>query len=405
MERMVKIVIALTISFGILGSSGWTVGAAHAQGDTESARASIVGGKTASISSYPWLAFVSYEGSVEEFGCTGTVVAPRLILTAGHCALTGTGKVAVASNFAVLTGTGDLREAAPERVSAVSQVLVFPGYQPVRALNDAALLVLAAPVAAPALPLASAADEALLAGGTPIAIAGWGLTSFTPPQAPAILQEGQTTVQSTQFCQRKLRRVLPVYKPANQLCVRSQLGPGTGLCDGDSGGPGIARRPDGSPVQIGIVSLKGVLDCDPSAPQVLARADIVSPWVAAWTAAIEHGAPAPAVVVPDVELPPVTRREAEIVAWFGLEADFGNRFTRGRYHRIGCVRLNREKVKCRVQWLRGAHLYRGGITVYTALPREGSIYEYRYRIRRFDVNCWINNLRPVQACNPRLFRR
>lgn len=400
--RSARVVIALTIAFAALCGSA---GAASASADTASARSSIVGGKTASISSYPWLAFVGYDGPVEEFGCTGTVVAPRLILTAGHCALTGTGKVGVASNFAVLTGTGDLREAAPERVSAVSQVLVFPGYQPARALNDAALLVLAAPVAAPALPLASAADGALLAAGTPIAIAGWGLTSFTPPRTPAILQEGQTTVQSAQSCQRKLRRVLPVYRPANQLCVRSQLGPGTGLCDGDSGGPGIARRSDGSPVQIGIVSLKGVLDCDPGTPQVLARADVVSPWVAAWTAAIEDGAAAPAVVVPDVALPPVTRREAEIIAWIGLEADFGNRFARGRHHQIGCVRIAREKVKCGVQWLRGAHLYRGGITAYTALPREGTIYNYRYKIRRFNLNCWLNNLHPIRACNPRLFRR
>lgn len=403
--RRWKIAVVLMVSLGALGGSGWTAGAADAKGDTEDARASIVGGKTASISSYPWLAFISYDGPVEEFGCTGTVVAPRLILTAGHCVLTGTGKVAVPSNFAVLTGTGDLREAAPERVSAVSQVLVFPGYQPARALNDAALLVLAAPVAAPALPLASAADEALLAGGTPIAIAGWGLTRFTPPRVPAILQEGQTTVQSAQFCQRKLRRVLPVYSPASQLCVRSQVGPGASLCDGDSGGPGIAQRSDGSPVQIGIVSLKAVLDCDPGTPQVLARADVVSPWVGAWIAAIEQGAPAPAVVIPDVVLPPVTRSDAEIIAWIGLEADFGNRFVRGRYHQIACVRIDREKVKCAVQWLRGVHLYRGGITVYTALPREGTIYNFRYKIRRFNVNCWVENPHPIQACNPRLFRR
>ncbi|HEX8689815.1 MAG TPA: serine protease [Solirubrobacterales bacterium] len=370
-----------------------------------SARASIVGGETASIASYPWLAYIRYRGPVDTFSCGGTVVAPRLILTAAHCVLTGTGKVALASNFAVLTGVGNLKEATPERVSQVSQVLVFPEYEPSRFLNDAALLVLAAPVAAPPLSLATPADEALLGDGTPVAVAGWGLTDFEPPRLPAVLRQAQSVVQSPALCQRKFRRLLPVYETGSQLCVKSEAGPGASLCNGDSGGPGIARRADGTPVQIGVVSLKGSIDCDPRTPQVLARVDRVSSWVAGWTAAIESGAPAPPVVAPKVELPPVTRLDAEIIAALGLEADFGRRFTRGRYHEIACRRINREKVKCQVQWLRRANLYRGAITVYAALPREGFVYNYRYTIRRFRVRCWVTYLNPIQACNPRVFKR
>lgn len=369
------------------------------------ARASVVGGTPTSIASYPWLAYIGYRGTVEESSCGGTVVAPRLVLTAAHCVLTGTGKVGVASNFAVLTGVGNLREANPERVSQVSQVLVFPGYDPSRLLNDAGLLVLAAPVTTPALSLATSSDATLSAPGVPVEVAGWGLTDVDPPQAPAVLREGRSAVRSAAFCQRKLRRVLSVYSAASQICIRSQAGPGASVCDGDSGGPGIARRPDGTPVQIGIISLKGSLDCSPLSPQVLARVDAVSPWVEAWRAAIESGAPAPEVVVPDVELPRVTLRDAEFLAWLALEADFGNRFVRGRFHAIGCRSIDREKVKCRVEWLRGIDYYRGGISIYAALPREGFIYNYRYRIRRFNLRCWLTYLHPIQACNPRIFRR
>jgi hypothetical protein len=375
------------------------------RGAGNGARTSIVGGTPSSIASYPWLAFIGYRGEVEEFSCGGTVVAPRLILTAAHCVLTEAGRVAIASNFLVLTGVGNLREATPERVSRVSQVLVFPGYDPARVLNDAALLVLAGPVSAPALPLATPPEQSLSAPGTPLQVAGWGLTDVDPPRGPAVLHEAQSLVRNAASCQRSLRRVLAVYSPASQVCVRSQPGSAASLCDGDSGGPGIARRPDGTPVQIGIVSLKGSLECDPRTPQVLARVDVVSSWVEAWKAAVESGAPAPAIVVPEVRLPRVTLRDAEFLAWLALEADFGNRFVQGRFHRIGCKSLEREKVKCRVEWLRGIKYYRGGISIFAALPREGSIYNYRYRIRRFNLRCWLTYRHPIQACNPALFKR
>ncbi len=301
------------------------------------ARTSIVGGKPASTASYPWLAYIQHQGPVETFSCTGTVIAPRLVLTAAHCLLTGTGKVAVASNFAVATGVADLRETTQQNVSNVSQALVFPGYQPSRLLNDAGLLVLSAPVSAPALPLATAADAGLLSAGVPVAIAGWGLIDVDPPRAPAVLQEAQSVVRSAGYCQRRMRRVISVYSTASQICIQQpQIASAASVCNGDSGGPGIARRADGTPVLIGVISLKGSIDCDPLSPQVLARADVVSSWAGAWIAAVESGAPAPEVVVPRVTLPRVTRRDAEFIAWLGLEADFGNRFTQGQLHRIGC---------------------------------------------------------------------
>jgi len=50
------------------------------------AQASIVGGTPATIADFPSLAYVqAEEGPKKGFACTGTVIAPRVILTAGHC--------------------------------------------------------------------------------------------------------------------------------------------------------------------------------------------------------------------------------------------------------------------------------------------------------------------------------
>ncbi|HYP56131.1 MAG TPA: serine protease [Solirubrobacterales bacterium] len=374
---------------------------ASAGTDRDRAGASIVDGEVGSIASFPWLAYVQYRGAVDRFSCGGSVVAPRLVLTAAHCVLSGTGRVATASNFRVLTGRGDLREATPDRVSTVARILVFPEFDPARVFNDAALLVLASPVDVPPLALATSADQGLLAAGTPITVAGWGLTRVRPPRLPAVFRQGQSAVQSASFCRRRLSLVLPAYNPDSQLCVRGS----TGLCNGDSGGPAVARRPDGTAVQIGIASLKSAADCRPAAPQVVARVDRVSAWVEAWRAAIESGGPAPAVVVPEVELPPLTRSEGELVAVLGLEADFGGRFRKARSLDGVCERVARERVKCRVQWLTGPFLYRGALTAYTALPREGSVYNYRYTIRRFRLRCWLASRAPLRACDPRVFKR
>src|ERR1700729_4084165 len=51
-----------------------------------SSRPYIVGGSPASAGSFPWLAFVTYNaGGGTGFTCSGTVVSPNVVLTAGHC--------------------------------------------------------------------------------------------------------------------------------------------------------------------------------------------------------------------------------------------------------------------------------------------------------------------------------
>jgi secreted trypsin-like serine protease len=101
------------------------------------------------------------------FNCTGTVVAPNVVLTAGHCGVDDTTGAALdPSGYAVVTGSVDWTNQAARQVSPVSRVIVNPRYDSGTDAFDAAVLVLSRPTTAPAIPLATSADAYLDTGGT-----------------------------------------------------------------------------------------------------------------------------------------------------------------------------------------------------------------------------------------------
>src|SRR5271167_668497 len=77
------------------------------------AHAAVIGGQPAEPGTFPWMAYVLDFRGNEVGQCSGTVLAPNLVLTAGHCAEDiQTGVVNEASGYRVLTGNVDW--AAPE---------------------------------------------------------------------------------------------------------------------------------------------------------------------------------------------------------------------------------------------------------------------------------------------------
>ena len=385
-----------------IGSAPATAEPGHGAG--QRAGASIVGGSTASIEELPWMAYVRYRGPAQGSACTGTVVAPRLVLTAGHCVVSEAGRLLSPGNFTVVTGVADLRRAEPANESQVTQVLVAPGFSATNLRHDASLLVLAAPVAQPPIVLAGAADSSLYAAGTQITIAGWGLTSGEARRGPDVLRRATTALQRAAYCARRVKPINPGYDSAAQFCAASSPKFRSSSCQGDSGGPGIAMRADGTPVQVGIVSF-GIVGCDTRNPEVHTRVDGVSEWVGSWIAAIEQGAPAPTLFRPKLfRLPRLSKRQATILAIEGLYVDFRQRFLQGRFTEIDCRRVEREKFKCLVFWLHARSVYIGAITVFLSLPKEGSIANYRYRIKRYNAVCWAYSRRAA-ACPGKLFHR
>jgi hypothetical protein len=384
--------MATVVCVGSAFSGAAVSSAALADHQPAPAHASVIGGQAASIAEFPSLAFIQAEEPlIGTFACTGTVVAPRIVLTAGHCVEDiESGAITPASGYAMATGIANLAQVKKPNISQVSQALVYPGFKPSQLRGDAGLLILKAPVAAPALPLATAADNALLDPGTPISIAGWGLTDAEAKEVPAQLQTGSSVIQGSEYCKHQSALYYPFYSPTLQLCAVDTLNHAVSGCYGDSGGPAIAHRADGSPVEVGIVSTGGP-GCSPSLPNIFTRVDQVSAWVASWVAAVESGGPVPAIAIPKAHPILLTFARARDLSAIGLEEDFKYRFRKASERRIGCGRVTKEKVKCGVTWAQGGNDYFGTITIYYAIRRNSVVWNDRYKIHWVDDHCWFHS--------------
>ncbi|MDX6569659.1 MAG: serine protease 27, partial [Gaiellales bacterium] len=267
----------------------------------------VIGGSPVAQGSSPYAVSIqAATGGTTFVSCTGSVIAPTVILTAAHCIFNkATGAPIPASAISVSAGSVNRPASSPPPPSNVTLVRPDPYYNPLTFQADAALLVLNAPTSAPAVPLATSANGALYAPGTPATFVGWGETvADVPSSAPTQLQSGTVPILANATCQASVE-----FHPGYTLCTG-----GTGYrpatCHGDSGGPLVVTTTSG-PVQIGITSYGSAVGCG-IAPDYFTRVSSVQAWIASAMA----GAPAPASFVPpfNAPAPPAAALAADGVA-------------------------------------------------------------------------------------------
>jgi secreted trypsin-like serine protease len=247
------------------------------------AHAAVIGGAPAASGAFPSLADV-LDVRGEVIGqCSGTVIAPTLILTAGHCAENiKTGVHNPPSGYRVLTFAGAGGE-AERQTSQVTAVLVYEGFKRSTDNDDAALLVLAAPVSAPAVKLVTSSEDGEPPAGTRATIVGWGKTRFEQLQSPGPLYAAGTVVQASSWCARNA----PPFFIRSELCAIDPPRYVTGACNGDSGGPLLVTA-DGAAgteaVEVGI-AVHAYARCSTRRPTVFTSVASIGPWLQSWIAA------------------------------------------------------------------------------------------------------------------------
>jgi len=242
----------------------------------------VVHGTSASAGQWPWVArIVAFDRANVEI-CSGSVIAPNVVLTAGHCTVDEkTRTLLPASDYYVTTGTTNWLS-SPGQVSAVSRVVLYPGWSTSGGVSDrdAALLQLETRTTAPALPLATpSTDAGLYAAGTAAEVAGWGRTAGRNTLLPVGLQWTTTAVQSTPWCQTEAQNDLgESFDPVNEMCTIAAPTDSAGTCWGDSGGPLVALSPGGAVVEIGIASWMAT-GCTTTAPDFFQPVAAISSWL------------------------------------------------------------------------------------------------------------------------------
>jgi hypothetical protein len=224
----------------------------------------VSGGSTLPIAQAPFVAYVDLGGGT----CTGTLVSPTRVLTAGHC-LDGHN----ATDTQVVVGVdGVLATPAQRRAAALpirgftvdphfGEAFPFAHDSPQQAIafGDVGLILLKRPVTGIApVPVAGAGAAALEAPGTPATVAGYGLVGPivpgkppTGPTTPPALQQGSLSVIGNGDC----AKLYPHALRSSMLCTQDLAAhtPLVQACPGDSGGPVLAQSASG-PVQIGVTS-------------------------------------------------------------------------------------------------------------------------------------------------------
>jgi secreted trypsin-like serine protease len=202
----------------------------------------VVGGKPVPDGQFGYVANVRIMGA---FGCTGTLIAPQWVMTAGHCG-SATGSLTQgivpspvawpAGAYSVILGTANADGSGGEE-HAVTDVVVEPDYLVTNGGgSDVTLMKLDEPAKVAPMRIAALGERSSWSPGKLVTIAGFGSTKADGSDMPGKMQYAQVPVTTDADCAKAYS---DGFDATTMFCAGYPQG-GTDTCNGDSGGPLLA---------------------------------------------------------------------------------------------------------------------------------------------------------------------
>ncbi len=195
----------------------------------------IVGGGTTPITSHPWQVSI-YSNSIpgQPHYCGGSIIRPRIILTAAHCVFSP-------SPFQLGDGinAGSSDKDVGGFTTLIENVLAHPSYSPAAGSDggyDVALLQTVDAIPAnfgTPIKLAGPDEARLWRQGDVSTVSGWGAQFEGDPQGSQLLKATSVPIVADPTCQFQYGSA---FNDLLMVCAGLPQG-GTDACQGDSGGP------------------------------------------------------------------------------------------------------------------------------------------------------------------------